>query len=142
MSHPAAKQAPNQLVTPVTIFGNLAFVSGQLPRQNGALKYTGRVGADVSAEDAQHAAALCAQACLDSLALALGGYERIVRILKITGFVASTPDFVGQGAVIDGASRVFIDVLGERGKHARSAIGVQQLPHGAAVEVEMIVGLV
>ncbi|GAB5096281.1 RidA family protein [Caballeronia sp. HLA56] len=135
------KQTPSHLITPVTVFGNLAFVSGQLPREHGAIKYSGKVGADLSAEDAQEAAALCAKACLDALAHALCGHERIAQIVKITGFVASAADFTGQGAVIDGASRLLIETLGERGKHARSAIGVQQLPHGAAVEVEMIVGL-
>jgi enamine deaminase RidA (YjgF/YER057c/UK114 family) len=132
---------PSSLITPVTVFGTLAFVSGQLPRQNGAVMYTGKAGADLSVEDARAAAALCAQACLDALARALDGHDRIAQIVKITGFVASSPDFTQQGAVIDGASRVLIDALGERGRHARSAIGVQQLPHGAAVEVEMIVGL-
>lgn len=141
MQHSTGTQTPSQFVTPVTVFGNLAFVSGQLPRCNGVLAYTGKVGADVSVEDGQEAAALCAQACLDALARALGGHERIAQIVKITGFVASSADFAGQGAVIDGASRVLIEALGERGKHARSAIGVQQLPHGAPVEVEMIAGL-
>ncbi|MDR5836271.1 RidA family protein [Caballeronia sp. LZ034LL] len=135
------QHTPSSLITPVTVFGNLAFVSGQLPRQNGAVMYSGKVGADLSVDDARHAAVLCAQACLDALARALDGHARVARIVKITGFVASAPDFTQQGAVIDGASRVLIDALGERGRHARSAIGVQQLPHGAAVEVEMIVGL-
>ena len=132
---------PSQLLKPVVIFGNLAFVSGQLPRRDGALQYRGRVGEDISAEDAHAAAASCALACLDALAHALGGLDGIAQIIKITGFVASATTFTGQGAVIDGASGVLIDRLGERGKHARSAVGVQQLPHGAAVEVEMIVGL-
>ncbi|TDV33860.1 enamine deaminase RidA (YjgF/YER057c/UK114 family) [Paraburkholderia caballeronis] len=145
MQHTPREQKPSQFVTPVTVFGNLAFVSGQLPRENGTMKYAGKVGADVSVDDAQKAAALCARACLDALAHALShgpsSHRRIAQIVKITGFVASAPDFTGQGKVIDGASRVLIDTLGERGNHARSAIGVQQLPHGASVEVEMIVGL-
>jgi enamine deaminase RidA (YjgF/YER057c/UK114 family) len=141
MHRAADQQTPSQLITPVTVFGNLAFVSGQLPRENGVLRYTGKVGAEVSIEDAREAAALCAKACLDVLAHALSGHDRIAQIVKVTGFVASAADFSGHGAVIDGASRVLIDTLGERGRHARSAIGVQQLPHGAAVEVEMIVGL-
>ncbi|WP_144108242.1 RidA family protein [Paraburkholderia sp. BCC1886] len=135
------QQTPSQLITPVTVFGDLAFVSGQLPREDGVLKYRGKVGGEISVEEAQHAAALSAKACLDALSLALSGLDRIAQIVKITGFVASEAEFTGQGAVIDGASRVLIDTLGERGKHARSAIGVQQLPHGAAVEIEMIVGL-
>ncbi|MDR5759260.1 RidA family protein [Caballeronia sp. LZ035] len=135
------QHTPSSLITPVTVFGSLAFVSGQLPRQNGAVMYSGKVGADLSVDEARRAAALCAEACLEALARALDGHARVAQIVKITGFVASAPDFTQQGAVIDGASRVLIDTLGERGRHARSAIGVQQLPHGAAVEVEMIVGL-
>jgi enamine deaminase RidA (YjgF/YER057c/UK114 family) len=141
MHRTADQQTASQLLTPVMVFGNLAFVSGQLPRENDVLRYTGKVGAEVSIEDAREAAALCAKACLDALAHALSGHDRIAQIVKITGFVACAADFTGQGVVIDGASRVLIDMLGERGRHARSAIGVQQLPHGAAVEVEMIVGL-
>jgi|SRR5476651_1938316 len=123
------------------VFGNFAFVSGQLPRKNGELRYRGRVGEAVDIDTAQAAATFCAKACLDALDKALGGHDRIAQILKLTGFVASTPEFTSQGSVIDGASRVLIEALGSRGHHACSAVGVQQLPHGAPVEVELIVGL-
>ncbi|WP_250511709.1 RidA family protein [Caballeronia sp. GACF4] len=130
------------LVTPVRLFGNLAFVSGQLPREAGELTYRGKVGEEIAMPDAEAAAALCAHACLAALERALGSREKIAAVLKLTGFVACSPDFTAQGKVIDAASRVLIDALGsEVGGHARSAIGVQQLPHGAPVEVELIVGL-
>lgn len=131
----------SHFVTPVTIFGNIAFVSGQLPRLNGEIQHVGRVGDNVDVAAAQQAAALCAHACLAALDKALGSRDRIAQVLKLTGFVASAPDFVRQGQVIDAASKVLMDALGPAGAHARSAIGVQQLPHGAAVEVELIVGL-
>lgn len=134
-------QAPSGFVTPVTKWGNVAFVSGQLPRIDGELRFRGRVGEAVSLDDAQAAAALCAKACLAALDKALGGLEGVAQVLKLTGFVASAADFRAQGQVIDAASQALIEALGERGQHARSAVGVQQLPHGAPVEVELIVGL-
>ena len=123
-------------VTPVVVHGGIAYVSGQLPRRDGTLAHTGRVGAEVDVETARNAAGLCAQGCLDALANTPG--VRLDRVLKLTGFVASAPDFTGQGAVIDGASEVMLHSLGDSGRHARSAIGVAALPHGASVEVELV----
>jgi enamine deaminase RidA (YjgF/YER057c/UK114 family) len=135
-------QAPSTLLAPVRVFGQLAFVSGQLPREQGELRYRGRVGDAVTVEQAESAAALSAKCCIAALERALGSRERIACIVKMTGFVACTADFTAQGKVIDAASRVLIDELGSAvGAHARSAIGVQQLPHGAPVEIELIVGL-
>jgi enamine deaminase RidA (YjgF/YER057c/UK114 family) len=128
-------------VTKVVIFRDIAFVSGQLPRENGSIKYFGKVGEAVDLEAARQAAALCAHACIQELDAALGDRGRIAQVLKLTGFVACAEDFTALGQVIDGASKVLVDVLGDVGQHARSAIGVQQLPHGATVEVELIVGL-
>jgi enamine deaminase RidA (YjgF/YER057c/UK114 family) len=133
--------AVSTYVTKVLVFGGMAYVSGQLPREKGAIKYFGKVGEHVELAAAQDAAALCAHACLEALDQALGGRERIAQIVKLTGFVACAPNFTALGQVIDGASKVFVDVLGAAGQHARSAIGVQQLPHGATVEVELVVGL-
>lgn len=135
-----APQASSR-VTPLVAHGGFAFVSGQLPRENGALSATGKVGAEIDLEEAQRAAAICARNGLDVL---LGRFDDadIVRILKITGFVASAAGFNAQGAVIDAASDVLLERLGpERGAHARSAIGVAELPHNAPVEVEMIVAV-
>jgi enamine deaminase RidA (YjgF/YER057c/UK114 family) len=137
----ALQPSPSSLLLPVRIFGNLAFISGQLPREGGELKYLGRVGDEITLGDAENAAALCATACLAALDQAFGSRERIAAIIKLTGFVACAPTFTAQGKVIDAASTVLIEALGAAGHHSRSAIGVQQLPHGAPVEVELIVGL-
>lgn len=141
MSERLITKKASAYVTAVTVFDRIAFVSGQLPRQDGDIKFFGRVGDEVDLPAAREAAALCAHACLSALDDALGDRTRISRILKLTGFVACTAEFTGQGQVIDAASKVFIDTLGAAGHHSRSAIGVQQLPHGAPVEVELIVGL-
>jgi enamine deaminase RidA (YjgF/YER057c/UK114 family) len=133
---------PSAYVTPVVLHEGVAYLSGQLPRLNGEIQFHGKVGTEVDLESAQNAARLCAQSCLDTLNRELGVNERIGRVLKLAGFVASAPDFTQQGKVIDAASEVLISSLGEAGRHARSAIGVAQLPHGAAVEVELVVTVV
>jgi enamine deaminase RidA (YjgF/YER057c/UK114 family) len=132
------KQQPSTRVTPVVIHHGVAYVSGQLPRLNGAIAVSGKVGDDVSIEEAQRAASLSINACLDQLRAAIGPKGSIDRILKISGFVASGPGFTRQGAVIDAASDILLERFGDAGRHARSAIGVAELPHGAAVEIEMI----
>lgn len=132
---------PSSFVTPLTIHGDLGFLSGQLPRGNGELLHRGQVGAEVTIEQAIEAADLCARNCLAVLERELAGRATVARILKVTGFVASAPGFNGQPQVIDGASRVFIDRFGDAGRHARSAVGVAELPHGAPVEIEIVVAL-
>ncbi|MEV6133389.1 RidA family protein [Streptomyces violaceusniger] len=133
---------PSGYVTPVVVHQGVAYVSGQLPRKDGRIAYHGKVGADVDVESARAAARLCAQACLTTLDSELSGEGgRVLRILKITGFVASAPDFTAQGKVIDAASEVLIEALGDSGRHARSAVGVAQLPHGACVEIEVVAAL-
>ncbi|MDB6047705.1 MAG: hypothetical protein JWR17_451 [Pseudomonas sp.] len=130
---------PSRFVTTLTVHNGLGFLSGQLPRKDGEIQYRGKVGAEVDLESACCAARLCAQACVDALERELGGKDRIVRILKITGFVASAPGFNGQPQVIDAASQLFIELLGQKvGAHARSAVGVAELPHNASVEIELI----
>jgi enamine deaminase RidA (YjgF/YER057c/UK114 family) len=123
---------------PAVQTGNLVYVSGQVPVANGEVLAVGKVGAEVSPEQAKELAARCA---LNGLAAvdALVGLERIVQVVKVVGFVASAVGFTGQPGVINGASEFLVDVLGEAGKHARSAIGVAELPLGVPVEVEMIV---
>ena len=128
---------PLAAYVPAVQSGNYVYVSGQLPMVEGKLTRTGKVGADVSGEEAAGLARTCALnalAAIDSLV----GLGRVVKIVKITGFVASAPGFTGQPAVINGASELFGDVLGEQGRHARSAVGVAELPLGAPVEVEVI----
>jgi enamine deaminase RidA (YjgF/YER057c/UK114 family) len=133
-----------QVVPPVAAYvpavqtGNYVYVSGQLPMVDGALPATGKVGAEVSPEQAKE---LAARSALNALAAvdALVGLDRVTRVVKVVGFVASAPDFSGQPAVVNGASELFGAVFGDAGRHARSAVGVAVLPLNAPVEVEMIV---
>jgi enamine deaminase RidA (YjgF/YER057c/UK114 family) len=128
---------PLAAYVPAVQSGNYVYVSGQLPMVEGKLPATGKVGAEVSAEDAAGLARVCGLNALAAID-ALVGLGRLVKIVKITGFVASAPGFTGQPAVVNGASELFGDVLGELGRHARSAVGVAELPLGAPVEVEVI----
>lgn len=130
--------APVAAYVPAVQTGNQVWTSGQLPFTNGELPATGKVGADVSAEDAAdyaRTAALNALAAIDALV----GIDNVTRVLKIVGFVSSAEGFTGQPAVINGASNLMGEVFGEAGAHARSAVGVAELPLGAPVEVEIIV---
>ncbi|MFD2766715.1 RidA family protein [Micromonospora eburnea] len=123
---------------PAVQSGQHVYVSGQLPMVEGKMLATGKVGAGVSAEQAKDLAQRCALnavAAIDSLV----GLENVVKIVKLTGFVASAPGFTGQPGVINGASDLFLAVFGEAGRHARSAVGVAELPLDAPVEVEVIV---
>jgi enamine deaminase RidA (YjgF/YER057c/UK114 family) len=130
--------APAGAYVPAVQAGSLVFTAGQLPVVDGRLLATGRVGAEVSPEEGARLARTCA---LNALAAvdALVGLESITRVVKITGFVASAPDFHGQPGVLDGASALFGEVFGDAGAHARSAIGVAVLPKNAPVEVEVVV---
>lgn len=123
---------------PAVQSGQHVYVSGQLPMADGKLLATGKVGAGVSAEQAKDLARRCA---LNGLAAvdALVGLENVSKVVKVTGFVASAPGFTGQPGVINGASDLFGAVFGEAGRHARSAVGVSELPLDAPVEVELIV---
>ena len=129
---------PLAAYVPATRTGNLVYTSGQLPIENGELLRSGKVGADVSDEDAKALARVCG---LNALAAvnALVGIDNVVKIVKVVGFVASAPDFGGQPGVINGASELFGEVFGDAGAHARSAVGVAELPRNAPVEVEIIV---
>jgi enamine deaminase RidA (YjgF/YER057c/UK114 family) len=129
---------PLAAYVPAVRTGNLVFTAGQLPLQDGKLPQTGKVGAEVSAEDGQALARICA---LNALAAvdALVGIDAVTRIVKVVGFVASAPGFTGQPGVVNGASALFGEVFGEAGAHARSAVGVCELPLDAPVEVEIIV---
>ena len=123
---------------PTVQTGNLVFTAGQLPFVDGRLPATGKVGAEVSPEDAKGYAR---QAALNVLAAvdAAVGLDRVERIVKVVGFVASAEGFTGQPGVVNGASDLFAEVFGEDGRHARSAVGVAELPLGAPVEIEAIV---
>ena len=124
---------------PAVITGSLVFTAGQLPMVAGALPATGHVGAEVTAEDAQRYAAICALNGLAAVKSVIGDLDRIVQVVKVVGFVSSAPDFTGQPAVVNGASDLLRDVLGDHGVHARSSVGVAALPLNAPVEVELVV---
>jgi enamine deaminase RidA (YjgF/YER057c/UK114 family) len=123
---------------PAAVTGSLVFTAGQLPFADGALPATGKVGAEVSPEDAQRFARTCALNALAAAESVIGSLDRVTRIVKVVGFVASAPDFTGQPAVINGASDVLGEIFGDAGRHARSAVGVAVLPLDAPVEVELI----
>ena len=129
---------PVAAYVPALRTGPYVYVSGQVPVTDGKLAGTGKVGAEVSTEDAARMARTCALNAIAAAASAAGGLEAIRRIVKVTGFVASAPGFGGQAQVINGASELLIEVFGEEGKHARSAVGVAELPLNAPVEVELI----
>jgi enamine deaminase RidA (YjgF/YER057c/UK114 family) len=129
---------PVAAYVPAVRTGSLVYTSGQLPIEDGRLVQTGRVGADVSPERARELARVCG---LNALAAVhdLVGIDAVSRVVKVVGFVASAAGFTGQPAVINGASELLGDVFGEAGRHARSSVGVAELPLGAPVEVELIV---
>ena len=129
------------LYSPLVVDGKIAYASGMVPMEAGALKFNGKVPSAIGLEEAKKAAELCAANLLRVCARDLGSLDEIERVIKVTGFVNSDPGFTEQHIVINGASGLFIDVLGEAGHHARSAVGVANLPLGAAVEVEIIVRL-
>jgi enamine deaminase RidA (YjgF/YER057c/UK114 family) len=131
--------APAGSYVPVVITGSLAFVAGQIPVETGQVKFKGKVGKDVSIETGQQAARLCTINALAQLKAALGSLDRIKRVVKVTGFVNCEPSFADQPKVVNGASDLLVQVFGEKGKHARAAVGVGSLPLESAVEVEFIV---
>jgi enamine deaminase RidA (YjgF/YER057c/UK114 family) len=124
---------------PAVQSGNLVFTSGQLPMIDATLAETGKVGGSVSPERAKELAAVCALNALAAVKNVIGDLDKIKRIVKVVGFVSSTPDFSGQPGVVNGASEFLGEVFGEKGIHARSAVGVAVLPLDAPVEIELIV---
>ena len=133
--------APVASYVPVVTLGNLAHVSGQLPFIDGEL-VTGRLGEEVEIELGIRAARACGLMILAQLKTALGSLDKVERIVKLGGFVNSAGSFTDQPKVVNGASDLMVDVFGEAGKHARSAVGVPALPLGAAVEIDAVVALV
>ncbi len=128
---------PLAAYTPAVRSGSLVYTSGQLPIVDGELKYAGKVGAEVSVADAKAAAQICALNALGAVH-DLVGLDSVVRIVKVVGFVASAPGFTDQPIVINGASEFLGAVFGDAGVHARSAVGVSELPKNTPVEVELI----
>ncbi|BDQ00755.1 RidA family protein [Aquiluna sp. KACHI24] len=130
---------PAGAYVPAIVSGNLVFTAGQIPLVDGQLMATGKVGEEISPEFAKEIAQRCAINALAAVKSVIGDLDRVKRVVKVVGFVASTPDFTGQPGVLNGASEFLGAVFGESGKHARSAVGVASLPLDAPVEVELIV---
>jgi enamine deaminase RidA (YjgF/YER057c/UK114 family) len=130
--------APQASYVPTVRTGNLVFVSGQVPVTPEGVKFVGKLGREFSIEEGQQAARICAINILANLKVALGDLGKVTRIVKLVGFVNAVPDFTDAHKVINGASDLLIEVLGDKGKHARSAIGMGTLPLGVAVEVEVV----
>ena len=124
---------------PAVQSGNLVFTSGQLPMINGSLAETGKVGGSVSPERAKELATVCALNALAAVKTVIGDLDKIKRVVKVVGFVSSVPEFSGQPGVVNGASEFLGEVFGDKGIHARSAVGVAVLPLDAPVEIELIV---
>lgn len=131
---------PVAAYVPAVRSGSFVYTSGQLPMIDGALPATGKVGAAVSAEQAQELARICALNALAAIHEVVG-LDAVAQVVKVVGFVASDPSFTGQPGVVNGASLLLAEVFGDAGRHARSAVGVAVLPLDAPVEVELIVAL-
>jgi enamine deaminase RidA (YjgF/YER057c/UK114 family) len=132
---------PHDPLDAVVVHGGVARTSGQLPRIDGRITCIGTLGGDVSVDEGAAAARVCALNALSVLRAELGSLDRVERVLTVTGFVACVPGFAEQPAVIDGASRVLVEIFGDAGRHTRSAIGVAALPRGGAVEIEVTVAV-
>ena len=131
--------APGGNYVPFVVVGDLAFMAGQVAREGGKMKYTGKVGSDLTIEQGQQAARLCTVNLLAQLKEACGGdLDRVERCVRLGGFVNSPADFFDHPKVVNGASDLMVAVMGERGQHARTAVGVSALPMDSAVEVEAV----
>ncbi len=124
---------------PVVKSGNTVYVSGQIPIEDGTVVFKGKVPSVQSLEQAQNAAKLCTINALAQIKSELGSLDKISKILRVSGFVNSEPDFIDQPKVINAASDLLFEIFGEKGKHSRIAVGVVSLPLGATVEIDMIV---
>jgi len=130
---------PLAAYVPVKSVGNLVMTSGQVPLVKGEIKYKGKVGKDISEDDAIKAAEVCALNCLAAIKGEFGSLEKIEEIVKLTVFVNSTDDYSSHPKIANGASELLLKIFGEKGKHVRSAVGVSGLPLNSAAEIEMIV---
>ena len=130
---------PLAAYVPAKKVGNLIMTSGQVPLGNGEIKYKGKLGKDLTEEEGQKAAEVCALNCLAAIKSIAGSLDNIAEVVKLTVFVNSTEEFTAQPKVANGASELMVKLFGENGQHSRSAVGVSSLPAGASVEIEMIV---
>lgn len=131
--------SPAAVYAPAVLSDNIIYISGQTPKEGDKLLYKGKIGQDLSIEDGQNAARLCAIRCISAAREIVKNLDNIDRILKITGYVNCCGDFEKHSQVIDGASILLEEIFGEKGKHSRAAVGCSSLPGNAAVEIEMIV---
>ncbi len=129
---------PSANYVPYTIVGKLVFISGNIPMDEGKVQFVGKLGANVSDADGIKAARLCALNIIAQLKDAVGSLDKVKRCVKLTGFVNATPEFTSTPQIINGASDLIVSIFGNKGKHARAAIGVATLPFGAAVEIDAI----
>ncbi len=133
--------APAANYVPFQLSGQQLFISGQLPLISGGPEYKGKLGADVDVETAEQAAKACALNILAQAKAALGDLDRIQQVLRLGGFVNCTPDFTDHPEVINGASNFLVEVLGDKGRHTRFAVGVASLPRGVAVEIDALIAI-
>ncbi|NBN77398.1 RidA family protein [Microvirga tunisiensis] len=131
--------APQANYVPVVRTGNLLFVSGQIPIGPNGIEFVGKVGQEFGIEEGRACARLCGINIIAQTKAAIGDLEKVVRIVKLVGMVNSTPDFTDQPKVINGCSDFLVDVFGDKGRHARSAVSVASLPFGVAVEIEAVI---
>ncbi|AUG52530.1 RidA family protein [Thalassospira marina] len=131
-----AANAPVANYLPYVRSGNLVNISGQITMENGELKFVGKLGKDYGVEEGQQAARLCALNLIAQLRAAIGDLDKVTRVVKLNAFVNSDPAFTDQPKVVNGASDTMVEIFGEAGKHARSAVGVASLPRGVAVEID------
>ncbi|NBN63751.1 RidA family protein [Pannonibacter tanglangensis] len=131
--------APQANYVPVVRTGNLLFVSGQIPVGPNGIEFVGKVGQEFGIEEGRACARLCGINIIAQTKAAIGDLEKVVRIVKLVGMVNSTPDFTDQPKVINGCSDFLVDVFGDKGRHARSAVSVASLPFGVAVEIEAVI---
>ena len=142
LGYPLERQTPkSSTIEPAVIIHRTLYTSGQVPFDGDKLSSRGKVPSQVSVDEAAKAAALCAANILRNLRLMLGSLDRIERVVRVTGYVNADPDFTECHLVINGATKLLHDVFGEAGRHARTALGMAQLPLGASVEIEMVLEL-
>ncbi len=130
---------PAGAYVPAVVSGNLVFTAGQIPLVDGKLVATGKVGKDLSADQAKEIARICALNAVAAVKSVIGDLDRVTKVVKVVGYVSSAPDFTAQPSVVNGASELLEQIFGDRGIHARSAVGVAVLPLDAPVEVELVV---
>jgi enamine deaminase RidA (YjgF/YER057c/UK114 family) len=130
--------APYANYVPYVREGSLLFVAGQAPTENGAIRYAGRIGAELSQQQGYDAARLCALNSLAQVQAALGSLDKVRQVVSLRGFVSSAPEFYNQAQVVNGASDLMVAVFGELGRHARAAVGANVLPMNMAVEIELV----